>query len=216
MEYIKKLINTLVVAIILVVISLPTFAEDGIAILGLIADKAIISVDGVHHVVREGEFVADGIRLIKIGDNRKTVSLEIDGIEKQYRLGYGTNTAATTVKLPADASGIYRVTGKINNISVPFIVDTGATLITLNKNIAKQLGLDYVNAKQKGQAETANGIVPIYLVTLEQVEIGGIKLQNMQAAVHDSEFPRVALLGMSFLNQVDMKREGTILSLESK
>ena len=46
--------------------------------------------------------------------------------------------------------------------------------------------------------------------------VGGIKLHDVQAAVHDDDFPRTILLGNTFLGRVKMIREGQMLKLEEK
>ncbi|MCZ6804743.1 MAG: TIGR02281 family clan AA aspartic protease [Proteobacteria bacterium] len=192
------------------------YAVDDIAVMGLIKDKVILRIDGAHHVIKKNGPSIKGIKLIEIGKNRKTVTLEVDGIIKTYRLGHGTNTAASTVKLAADSTGIYKTSGKINNKQVLFIIDTGATYVSLNSNTAAELGIDFINSGKTAKAETANGLVSVYIVYLDSVEIGEIKINNVEAVIHEGDFPTMVLLGMSFLKQLKMEREGNILSLHMK
>lgn len=196
--------------------NITVYAIEDIAVMGLIADKAILRVNGAHRIIKHGEVSVDGLRLLEISENRKSITLEVNGEKRIYRLGHGTNTGVATAKLPADSAGMYRTTGKINNISVPFIIDTGATYVSLNKNMAEELGINYINSPKTGKAETANGFVKVYIVELDSVQIGDIILKNVEATIHDGDFPTIALLGMSFLKQVNMKREGNILSLHVK
>ncbi len=181
--------------------------------MGLIADKAILKVDGKHRVIHIGESTIEGVRLISISDDRRNITLAVDGIEKRYRLGVGTDTGGGSAKIIANDSGMYRANGKINGKPVPFIIDTGATYISLSKKQAEQLGISYQQSTKNGQAETANGVVDIYIVTLDKVELDGIALTNIEAAIHEGEFPNAALLGMTFLNKLKMNREGNILLL---
>ena len=208
--------NIAITLVISLLVSSFTYASDNIAVMALIKDKVILRIDGAHYTIKKGEPSVDGLMLIDIGKNRKTVTLEIDGVTKKYRLGHGTSTAIATVKLPADTSGIYRATGTINNKRVHYIVDTGATFVSLNSSLATELGIDYKNTSNIAKSETANGLVTVYLVNLESVEVGAIKINNVEAAVHEGEFPRMVLLGMSFLKQLKMEREGNILSLQMK
>ncbi len=76
-------------------------------------------------------------------------------------------------------------------------------------------GIDFKNNSRVAESETANGLVTIYIVKLASVEIGGIKINNVEVAIHEGEFPSQVLLGMSFLKQIKMEREGSILSLYS-
>jgi aspartyl protease family protein len=61
-------------------------------------------------------------------------------------------------------------------------------------------------------ANTANGPILVYLVQLDNVRVGAITLNNVQATI--SEGPaHIALLGMSFLNRTQMLRDGDTLTL---
>ena len=55
----------------------------------------------------------------------------------------------------------------------------------------------------------------VYRVKLDTVKLGDITLNNVDALVHEAEMPFV-LLGMSFLNRVEMRREGTDLTLTKR
>jgi len=98
---------------------------------------------------------------------------------------------------------------------VRFAVDTGATFVTLPAREASRLGLDYQNG-QKLVMETANGNVFAYRLKLETVRVGNVAVHNVDAVITEGNSLPVALLGMSFLNRTDMKREGTILTLTKR
>ena len=99
--------------------------------------------------------------------------------------------------LTADGQGHFLTIGTINGITVRFLVDTGASLISMSGSDAKRLGLNYT-AGQKGAVSTANGIVPAYRVKLDEVRIGDITLNNVDGVVHAGNALPVVLLGMSF------------------
>ena len=63
--------------------------------------------------------------------------------------------------------------------------------------------------------QTANGLVRGWLVSLDRVRAGSVTLHNVSGVVVDAEMPYV-LLGMSFLNRMDMRREGTALYLRQR
>jgi aspartyl protease family protein len=91
------------------------------------------------------------------------------------------------------------------------VVDTGATLVALPAADAIRLGIDY----KKGQpafSSTANGVAPIYLVKLDRVKVGDIELTQVEGSVHEGGLP-IGLLGMSFLNRTEMRREGQHMTL---
>ena len=65
-------------------------------------------------------------------------------------------------------------------------------------------------------SQTASGLVRTYNVTLGKVQIGEITLHNVDAGIIEGNFPTDPLLGMSFLGQLDMKREGEKLELKQR
>jgi len=207
--------NLLVLSTIISILlfSLSVYANSDIAVMGLIKDKVILRIDGSHFTIAKDEAPINGVQVLNISNDRKVVTLKRNGEIKNYRLGHGTNTAVASIKLQADSSGIYRTTGKINNKELSFLIDTGATFVSLSSVIAAELGIDYKSSSKTAKAETANGIVTVYRISLDSVEVGGIKIKNVEAAIHEGEFPSLVLLGMSFLKNLTMEREGDILSL---
>jgi aspartyl protease family protein len=147
--------------------------------------------------------------------------LEIDGERKRYELGgqIGGSYARSEqpkVRIWPTPNHMYLVTGSINGFPVDFIVDTGATLVSLSGREARRLGIDYRVVGTPGHSSTASGIEKIYLVKLDKVRVGDIELRNVQGAVHDGDFPPATLLGMSFLGRLTMRQEGQVLELEKK
>ena len=110
---------------------------------------------------------------------------------------------------------MYLTSGSVNGYTVDFMVDTGASVIAINGETAKRLGLDYLNANQIG-VRTASGVELAYSIELESVQLGDISLENVAAVVIDGPEPQRALLGMSFLNAFDMERKGERLDLRQK
>ena len=104
------------------------------------------------------------------------------------------------------------MTGSINGLSVRFLVDTGATSIALSTDEARRLGINYLSGV-RAQGSTASGTVPIYRVRLDNVRVGDITLNNVEAAILEGSGLKIALLGMSFLNRTAMKRDGDTLTL---
>jgi len=96
---------------------------------------------------------------------------------------------------------------------VRFLVDTGASLISLSTDEARRLGINYL-AGERGYNRTANGLVQAYRVKVDNVRLGDITLSNVEASVSDGmKGAPYALLGMSFLNRTHMTRDGDKLTL---
>ncbi|MDR9435689.1 MAG: TIGR02281 family clan AA aspartic protease, partial [Thiohalophilus sp.] len=113
-------------------------------------------------------------------------------------------------------NGMYFGSGSINGQSVSFIVDTGASAISMNEAQARRLGLDFRVIGDPIRVSTANGIARAYKVTLDRVKVGDIQLNNVTGIVHEGGSPQVILLGMSFLGQLEMQRDGERLVLKKK
>jgi len=97
---------------------------------------------------------------------------------------------------------------------VRFMVDTGATMVSLGASDARRIGLDF-NRGQKAMTQTANGQTLVSKVKLDTVRIGDVTLHNVDALIHQNEMP-MALLGMSFLNRMEMQRDGGTMTLRKR
>lgn len=206
--------------LLLLILSMNVFAVDKITINGLFNDKAIVTIDGKQRLLKVGKASPEGVLLISA--NSREAIIEIDGEQNTYTLGTHIDSSfkkpagGKTVTIAPDSGGMYEVNGSINEFQVKFLVDTGATLISMNSNHARRIGIDYKMEGREGLSETASGLSKIYIVNLKTVMVGGIKIHDVKAAVHDGDFPRIILLGNTFLGRVKMIREGEMLILEEK
>jgi len=116
--------------------------------------------------------------------------------------------------MTADNQGHFYVTGSVNGATVRFLVDTGATMVSLGASDARRIGLDF-NRGQKGMTQTANGQSMVSKVQLDTVRIGDVTLHNVDALIHQTEMP-MALLGMTFLNRMEMQRDGSTMTLRKR
>ncbi|MEO1926699.1 MAG: TIGR02281 family clan AA aspartic protease [Gammaproteobacteria bacterium] len=216
----KIIFKFLFISIAFICINQSAFAVNKVVINGLFKNKAIVTIDGKQRVLRAGKASPEGVLLIE--SNSKEAIIEIDGKQDTYTLGthIGNTFAASTegkkIILTPDRAGMYNVSGQINGSHVSFVVDTGATLVSMNSNVAKKIGIDYKLEGRVGSSYTASGKSKIYIINLKKVRVGDIELQNVQGAVHEGSFPVVTLLGMSFLGKLNMKREGRVMELEKK
>ena len=186
--------------------------------IGLIGEKAaVFALDGGEpKTVKIGQ-KWNGITLVAVGRGQATV--EIDGKQRVLQIGqHHRATAAASerqsVTLYADSRGHFITDGSVNGIPVRFMVDTGATVIALPASDARRLGMDYLKGA-RGMVQTANGPAPAYRVQLDVVKLGGVQLNNVEAIVIEQGL-NVALLGMSFLNRVEMRREGELMMLNRR
>lgn len=215
----KKLLQR-AVALVLVAGSVSVMAQPNVRVVGLFPNAAVLSVDGQRTLVKAGQTGPQGIKVIS-ADSRSAV-LSIDGQTRTHTLSrdYGNGGFATPEKrrltISKGAAGHYWVTGSINGNSVPFMVDTGASSIAINAAQARRLGLDFKATGTPVTVSTASGTEQAWRVYLNSVKLGAIEVLGVDAMVLDSEFPRDALLGMSFLSRVRWREEQGALIVEAK
>ena len=188
-----------------------------VAVTALFNGKAMLSINnGKPRMLSVGQSTPEGVKLVSA--TSESAVIEHDGKRQTLLLGQGThgNAAAATgagqVTLKADSRGHFIADGSINGSPVRFLVDTGASRIALSALEAKRLGISYLSAP-RGLAQTANGSTVAYAVKLDTVRIGDITVNNVDAVVIEGAGLNVALLGMSFLNRMQMRRDGETLTL---
>ncbi|MEO6855908.1 MAG: retropepsin-like aspartic protease, partial [Rhodoferax sp.] len=104
--------------------------------------------------------------------------------------------------------------GKINGQAMQFVVDTGATAVSLGVNEAERMGINYKNGEQV-RMSTANGNSVGWRVRLASVRIGDVELPGVEAIITPASMPYV-LLGNSFLTQFQMTRINDQMVLERR
>jgi aspartyl protease family protein len=201
------------IALLALLASLPAAAAD-VALIGTFASKAaILSVEGgAPKTVKVGQSFG-GITVIAVEADRATV--EVDGKRRVLVRGqtYSGSAGAgpQSVTLAAGAGGHFLADGQINGGAIRFMVDTGATAVAIPAADANRLRIDYRSGR-RGTTQTAAGPATAYLVTLSSVRVGGIELQNVEAIVIEQGL-NVALLGNTFLNRMEMRRDGQTMTL---
>ena len=191
-----------------------------LALEAILGKKAVISINGERAVLAVGETSPSGLRLLSLNDALATV--EFEGQRQRLRLGQApistrfAQPELEIVTVAPDKMGMYVTPGAINGHAVKFLVDTGATTVAMNANTARRLGVDYRLRGRPVQVNTASGQSRAYFIQLNEVSIGGIRAHNVGAVVLEGAYPQQILLGMSFLGQLQMQRNGMLLELRQK
>jgi aspartyl protease family protein len=184
----------------------------------LTTGKAVVSIDGGKpRTLAVGQVTAEGVKLISA--TSESAEFEVAGERRTLAAGEGAAIANTaparggdSVTLFADARGHFTTVGVVNGVSLRFLVDTGATSVVLSSADARRAGVNYLSGA-RSLTQTANGVVPVYAVKLDTLRIGDITVNNVDASVIEGDRLPIGLLGMSFLNRMEMKRDGTTLTL---
>lgn len=106
------------------------------------------------------------------------------------------------VRLAADASGHFTADFRLNGRSVAGLIDSGATVVALNRATARRIGVNVAESAFTGHAQTANGRVRAAPVTIDKLSLGRIELRDVEAIVLDDRALRDTLIGMSFLSRL--------------
>src|SRR5262245_1859014 len=205
-----------IIALLLLSACGPAAAAD-VALIGLMGDKAAVLAigGGEPKTVKVGQKWS-GVTVISVDRLQSQATVEIDGKERVLKIGQHYRAAAApvnrqSVTLAADPRGHFVTEGTINGNPVRFLVDTGASAVALPAAEALRLGIDYRKGR-RGFSSTAGGVVPIYILTLDTVKLGSIELTGVEAVIIEKGLD-IALLGMTFLNRVEMRRDGQIMTL---
>lgn len=186
---------------------------------GKLGDKALLVIDGTPRTLAVGA-AAHGVRLVAVTADGAVV--EVGGQRVQLAIGAaqvnlgGSNSAGggTRIVLSAGSGGHFVTDGSINGHTIRFLVDTGATNVSIGRSEAQRMGIDWRKG-QRGYSMTANGTVEVHKVKLASVRIGDVTVYDVDATVSPVTLP-VALLGNSFLSRFQMKRENDLLTLDKR
>jgi aspartyl protease family protein len=201
----------------LLLLASPALATD-VTLVGLIGAKAIVVIDGgAPRTLAPGQKTAEGVTLLTA--EKESASFDINGQKRTLTMGRAYSAAPRegrqNVTLTADTRGHFITMGAINGGSIRFLVDTGATLVALPASEARRLGINYLRG-ERGQMQTANGTAAVYRVKLDSVRVGDVEVNNVDAVVAESDALGMTLLGMSFLNRMEMKRDGHSMTLTKR
>jgi aspartyl protease family protein len=119
-----------------------------------------------------------------------------------------------TVRLDSDGHGQFRVEARVDGRPIDFMVDTGASSVVLRESSAAKLGIFPRPSEYIGRTSTANGIAKFAPVRLNRIEVNGINVYDVNAAVMPDEALGVNLLGMTFLSRVKFSHDRGRLVLE--
>lgn len=202
-------------AILCAFAAMPAWAVE-VGVVGLFPGKAVLVIDGAApRTLPVGARIGD-VRLVAVDQDSATV--EVGGKRQRLAIGQhaysGSGGASQATSLTADSRGHFITTGTINGATVRFMVDTGATSVAMGASDARRANVNTRNGRPI-MVQTANGVVQAWLVTLDNVRVGDVTLNNVEGAVHPHDMP-IVLLGMSFLNRMEMTRDGQTMTLRKR
>jgi aspartyl protease family protein len=196
-----------------------TAVAQSVALQGMLGNRALLMVDGgTPRGVAVGE-IHQGVKVVSTSADAAVV--EIGGKRLTLRLGEspasvgGRGVASTgRIVLPADHGGHFFGQGSINGQAVQFMVDTGASTVSIGASDAERMGLNSRSGRSVN-ISTANGAAQGWRLTLRSVRLGDVEVFDVDAVVSPQPMPFV-LLGNSYLNRFQMKRDNDQMILERR
>lgn len=195
----------------------PSWAQS-VALSGVMGRKALLVVNSSAPKLVGINDSHLGVRVVALEGN--TATIEVQGQRQTLRMGGSpvsigqAMNAERKVVLRADGRGHFRENGFINNKPMQYMVDTGASVISISQEHAERLDLDYEKGN-KVTMRTANGNTQGWHIRLDTVRVGDITVYGVDAVVTPQPMPFV-LLGNSFLSKLHMTRQGNEMVLEHR
>jgi aspartyl protease family protein len=102
-------------------------------------------------------------------------------------------------RIPMAIDGHFWVAAKLNGHDVKFLVDSGATTTTIDRDTARSAGVE-VSARRDQYVRTGNGIIRVSSGRANELKIGGITRQNVALEIADND--NLNVLGMNYLSSL--------------
>lgn len=192
-----------------------------VAMTGAMGNRALLIVDGAApKAVAAGEThrgvrvvsVSGGQAVVEMGGQRHTLAIGAGPVA--FKGAGGGAGAGTRIVLTAGSGGHFLTAGQVNGRAVQLMVDTGATSVALGRPDAERLGIDLSRA-QPVLMNTANGTAQGWRVNLASVRIQDVEVHGVDAVVMPQPMPFL-LLGNSFLNRFQLRRDNDTLMLDRR
>ncbi|TCO70445.1 retropepsin-like aspartic protease family protein [Chromatocurvus halotolerans] len=189
-------------------------AQAQVSVEALMPGMVVLTIDGKRHTLRRGASAA-GVTLIDA--TAEEALLEIAGEQRSLGVSDRVSAAFTEpgvrqIDIPRNDRMQYQTTALINGRRTDVLVDTGANIVAMNAAQAQRLGIP-PGAGQATRVETAGNTLVGRSVNLDFVDVGGIRVDNVRATVLEGDYPRMILLGMTYLEHVSLQERNGILSL---
>jgi aspartyl protease family protein len=210
---VRRLLRATLVAAFFMAAAPAAFSAPTVMVMSLAQDRADVVINGsVIRTLRSGQTSPEGVLLVSA--NRDEALIEIEGRQFVFKLG-GTNAPETSIR--ADRAGHFWTTAVINGAATPVLIDTGATFVAIPAEQAGRMGLRYGEG-QRVTIRTAGGARAGYRVSLASIRVGDITLYNVDGVVMagGADGLEAVVVGMSFLNGVEMRRAGDTLTLTQR
>ena len=112
-------------------------------------------------------------------------------------------TEGRLTRIPMALDGHFWVHARLNGRDVKFLVDSGATMTTIDRQTASETGVA-VASRADQYVRTGNGVIRVFSARADELSVGDIVRRDVALQVADSDDLNV--LGMNYLST--LKRWG--------
>jgi aspartyl protease family protein len=114
---------------------------------------------------------------------------------------------------------VIRVEAAINGVKGNFVIDTGASYVTIKKRFAEKIGVKAAGERIK--LNTANGTVDGFLTKAQSVKLRSLEAQGVQLVIQVDDQGDFGdgidgLIGMSFLSRFDVAMDSKTLHIRPR
>jgi aspartyl protease family protein len=214
---------SLLTTLLLVMLAwLPSGAQaESVALAGMLGGKALLVVNGTApKTVAAGE-THQGVKVISTSGDQAVIeqsgqrqTLRVGDAPVGMGAGKGASGRGSRIVLTESSGGHFMTAGQINGRAVQFMVDTGATSISMSTQDAERAGISYKSGVPV-QISTANGAAQGFRIKLNSVRVADVEVYDVEAVVIPQPMPFL-LLGNSFLTRFQMKRENNLMTLDKR
>lgn len=201
-----------------------------VVLTGILADKALISVDGYAPVLLTKGQPYQGISLVSIDAERHAITVKLEGTpgQRELRLGAspstiggGSGSAVDVIKgsgkrisMAQAADGKFYAEAYVNEQRTRWMLDPEASSLAIGQDDANRLDISRLQRGDMATLRTPSGPYIGERVILGSLRIGEVELRNVEVIIVPS-LP-VPILGKSFLDRFKVQRNNDILLLERK
>lgn len=150
------------------------------------------------------------LRLMPYGQQPAEVMISLSHSLGMLANGQQSIKGSGSLILQRVMGGHYAVEGTINQKTVYFLVDTGATSVAISENFAKYAG---ITECKKSKSRTANGLADICIATAKELTVGQFVLNNVEVNYGKGMTDDIFLLGMNVIGQFKMEQHGDVMKL---
>lgn len=194
-----------------------------VALAGVLGHKALLVIDGGAPRALAPNDSVQGVLLLQVATDhvvvsiagqRQTIGLGASPVSVGARGAGAAGGQGRRVVLKSDSRGHFLGDGQINGKTMRYMVDTGASIITLGRADAERMGLPFLQGTP-ALMRTANGDARGWRLRLASVRVGDVTVHDMEAVVIPTSMPFV-LLGNNFLSYFQMTRSNDSMVLEKR